>query len=157
MRPAVALTLAFLSFAACARAQTVVNNETADRAFLGADGIAVPDAPDQSPGSQRRAAIERRTALFTAAGDVRLSRLLDAGLFATSGERLGTVRDVVLDGSGAPLVIVRTGGRTVGVPWGKLAFGGPGNLLRGKATLPGATRRSLDQLPEFKLPARAEE
>jgi hypothetical protein len=140
-----------LSLAGFAHAQPkTVPNQTADRAFLGADGIAAPDAEHLAPGQQRRADIARRTAVLTAAGDARVSRLLGATIHATSGMRLGTVRDVLLGGGGEPLIIVRAAGRTIALPWHMLAFGPPGSVLDGKPVLPDETTHALASMPEFR-------
>ncbi len=130
-----------------------VNYPTVDSAFAASDGIQVPDAANQSPGQQHLTDVRQDSVLLTGAGDVRLSRLIGTGVFTPAGEQLGAVRDVMLSGTGEPQVVVEANGRNVEVPWSKLAFGSPDNLLQGRVVLPGETPHGLEELPEFDLKA----
>ncbi len=130
-----------------------INYPTVDSAFATSDGIAVPLAANQSPGRQRLTDLAQTSTVLTTGGDVRLTRLIGAGVFASSGERLGTVRDILLSRSAEPQVIVATDQRLVEVAWSQLDFGRPGSELHGKAVLPGETPHGLEQLPAFS-PAR---
>ncbi len=127
-----------------------INYPTVDSAFARGDGIAVPDVADQTPGKERLTDVFGQGGVFTGAGDVRVHHLLGSGVFTTAGERLGTVRDVLLNPGGEPQVIVEADGRKVEVPWSKLAFAMPGNELHGTVVLPGLTHHALEQLPEFR-------
>jgi hypothetical protein len=141
------LALALLLAAAAYAADGTAIAATADAALAHDDGIGVPIQANQSPGQERLA--EAHSELLTGTGKVRLRRLIGAGVFATSGEPLGAVRDVLMNGASEPQVIVDAGGRLVEVPWSKLAFNVPGRELHGSVVLPGETRHALDELPEF--------
>lgn len=151
MRASLAAALLATAFAG---AQSAAHGATADSAFTDGDGIQVPITANQSPGQERLAKASQESAFLTAAGAVRISRLLVAGVVTNSGETLGTVRDVMLHGSGQPQVILESSGRLIEVPWSKFAFDVPGKDLHGKLVLPGETRHALDELPEFE-PATA--
>jgi PRC-barrel domain protein len=127
-----------------------INYPTVDSAFASGDGIAVPDADDQSPGQERLNNGYQHTRLFTGSGEVRVKRLVGVGVFSTSDDRLGTIQDVLLNSGGEPQVILEADGRQVEVPWSKLDFALPGKELHGQVVLPGATPHLLQQLPEFR-------
>lgn len=122
---------------------------TADSAFTDGDGIQVPITANQSPGQERRATAAQDNAFLTEAGAVRMSHLLGASVVTNSGETLGTVREIMLNGAGEPEVIVDSSGRLVEVPWSKFVFDAAGKDTHGKLVLPGETRHALDELPEF--------
>lgn len=136
------------------RNEAAGNYPTVDTAFAHSDGIGVPVSNDQSPGQSRRANDSLENALLTSGGAVRMKRMLGAGVFNGTGERLGSVREIMLSGTGEPQVIVEADGRQVEIPWNKLSFHDPGEELHGKVVLPGATPHGLAELPEFK-PAAA--
>jgi PRC-barrel domain len=127
-----------------------INFPTVDSAFARSDGIAVPDAADQAPGMERLTHPYEQSGLFTGQGDVRVKRLLGSGAFTTAGDRLGTIRDVLLTPGGEPQVILEADGRKVEVPWSKMVVALPGQELHGRVVLPGATQHVLEQLPEFR-------
>jgi hypothetical protein len=127
-----------------------INYPTVDSAFANGDGIAVPDAADQAPGKERLTNLYEQSGLFTGFGDVRVKRLLGSGVFTTAGERLGTIKNVLLVPGSEPQVILEAGGRKIEVPWSKMVFALPGNELHGRVVLPGATQHVLEQLPEFR-------
>jgi hypothetical protein len=127
-----------------------INFPTVDSAFARSDGKGVPDAADQAPGMERLTHPYEQSGLFTGLGDVRVKRLLGSGVYTTAGDRLGTVRDVLLTSGAEPQVILEADGREVEVPWSKMAFALPGNELHDRVVLPGATQHVLEQLPEFR-------
>lgn len=149
------VTLALVFFTPNGGANVAAANlyAPADSAFAGSDGIAVPDAANQSPGQQRREHSREREEIVIPSG-VRLSKLIGEGVFAVNNQRLGTVRDVMLHAGSEPVVVLRANGRTVALGWDRFAFGQPHSLLHGKVLLPGQTARALDELPAFK-PDRA--
>jgi hypothetical protein len=127
-----------------------INYPTVDSAFASGDGIAVPDIADQAPGKERLTHPFEQGGVFAASGAVRVKRLIGSGVFTSAGERLGTVRDVLLNEGGEPQVILEADGRKVEVPWSKVEFALPGNELHGTAVLPGMTHHTLEELPEFR-------
>jgi len=127
-----------------------INFPTVDSAFATSDGKEVPDAADQAPGMERLTHPYEQSGLFTGLGDVRVKRLLGSGVYTTAGDRLGTIRDVLLTAGAEPQVIVEADGHKVEVPWSKMVFALPGNELHGQAVLPGATQHVLEQLPDFR-------
>ena len=127
-----------------------VNYPTVDSAFATSDGKAVPDAADQAPGMDRLTHPYEQSGLFTDLGDVRVKRLLGSGVYTTAGDRLGTIRDVLLTASAEPQVILEADGRKVEVPWSKFLVALPGQELHGRVVLPGATQHVLEQLPDFR-------
>ncbi len=127
-----------------------INYPTVNSAFASGDGVAVPDAADQTPGKDRLTKVYEQNALFTGFGDVRVKRLLGSGVFTTAGNRLGTIRDVLLTAGSEPQVVLEADGRKVEVPWSKLVFALPGNELHGQVVLPGVTPHGLEQLPDFR-------
>lgn len=128
-----------------------VNYPTADSAFASSDGIPIPDSANQSPGHDRLTHLRQDSALLTADGDIRVSRMLGTGVFTPTGDRLGTVRDVMLSGPGEPQLVLEANGRTVEVPWSKLVLGLPGTMLHANVVLPGVTQHILEELPEIDL------
>lgn len=127
-----------------------INYPTVDSAFASGDGIAVPDAADQAPGKERLTNVYEQTGLFTGSGDVRVKRLLGSGVFTTAGDRLGTIKNVLLVPGSEPQVILEADGRKIEVPWSKMVFALPGNELHGRVVLPGVTQHVLEQLPDFR-------
>ena len=127
-----------------------VNFPTVDSAFATSDGKGVPDAADQAPGMDRLTHPYEQSGLFTGLGDVRVKRLLGSGVYTTAGDRLGTIRDVLLTTDAEPQVILEADGRKVEVPWSKFLVALPGQELHGRMVLPGATQHMLEQLPEFR-------
>ncbi|MFN4091132.1 MAG: PRC-barrel domain-containing protein [Alphaproteobacteria bacterium] len=90
---------------------------------------------------------------------IRASRVMGKAVQNEAGEDVGTINDLVIDPSdSAPYVIIGVGGflgvgeRLVAVPFGILvAREGSAGLV-----LPGATKDSVRQLPEFRFPPRGE-
>ncbi|HJS87698.1 MAG TPA: PRC-barrel domain-containing protein, partial [Acetobacteraceae bacterium] len=127
-----------------------INYPTVDSFFANSSGIEVPIVANNHPGMERLTHPFAQSALFTGSGDVRITRLIGSGVFTTAGDRLGTIRDVLLAPGSEPQVILEADGRKVEVPWSKMVFSLPGRELHGDVVLPGATQHVLEQLPEFR-------
>lgn len=129
------------------------NLPTVDQAFSSSDGIPEPDAADTSPGHDRLATAKERSTIVTQDGAVQIAHLIGATVYSSTGENLGTVRDVLLRRVGEPQAIIMVDGKLVAVPWSKLLFDVPGSDLHGRPVLAGETRHALKELPRFNFTA----
>lgn len=93
---------------------------------------------------------------LTIGGMARASKLLDAGVYAGNGQQLGTLDDILLsrDGHSADAVVdvsggfLGAGGKLVKLPFSALRVSSD-NKDGHKIVLPGATARTLRDMPSF--------
>lgn len=90
-----------------------------------------------------------------AASGMRASKVVGATVRNSERESIGSIDDLIITpGERVPVAVLSVGGflgigaKLVAVPFERLQIDREGNV-----TLPGATRDSLRELPEFKYPA----
>jgi sporulation protein YlmC with PRC-barrel domain len=99
----------------------------------------------------------QRNTVLTDTGDVRASKLIGTSVYNDRDEKVGSVDDVMLGKDNkADHVIVSVGGflgmgtKLVAVPYTQLKLGDTKNASSdNKVVMPGATKESLNGLPEF--------
>lgn len=97
-----------------------------------------------------------RNSVLTDSADVRASKVIGSSVYNDHDEKIGSIDDILLDKDHkAAVAVVSVGGflgigsKLVEVPYSKLEFGDTRSGSDNKVKMPGATKDSLEGMPDY--------